>query len=675
MEKKEEIGSGDALMSVKADIQAGRLRAALKALRELRRNPGKSISPTDVDYYLAVAQRLSGHYKEALQTLKELVEVRPEFGRAYQESGYNYISLRMPAEAVGAFSMAVEHNPALVSSWKMLEQLFGVAKDERQVSFAQSKRRWLEGLPKPVLQARDLFHEGKLVKAESLCREYLKAQPKDPEGMRLLAEIGIKLKIFDDAEFLLESCVEFAPQHQGARLDYTKILNRKGKFAEALKQADILIKTNGGNPAFQLSRANALNGLGRFKEAISIYEKWLERSDDPSGLYVMLGHSRKAMGLTSEAIEAYQSAYKIRPEYGDAYWSLANAKTYCFSPSEIEAMGRWADAPGVGVNDRIHLKFALGKALEDGKEYADAFRQYSEGNALKMRLSGYEQETTTAMVDRQKAVLTADFFARHADCGCEAKDPVFILGLPRAGSTLLEQILASHSQVEGTMELHNILGIAQRLRGRSSEKEGRYPMILDELDPDYFRRFGEQFIEQTRAFRMEGTPFFIDKMPNNFLHIGLIRLILPNAKVIDARRHPMACCFSGFKQLFGEGQDFSYSQETMGAYYRDYVRLMAHWDEVLPGFVLRVHHENVIADLEHEVRRILEFCGLPFEEACLEFYKSRRAVRTPSSEQVRQPIYRSGMEQWQHFEAWLGPMKSALGTEVLEAYGITRDAS
>jgi predicted Zn-dependent protease len=669
--KKETTAQRDPLEKVKAALEKKQYAAVKAEIARLRGASGEVVSPTDLDYFAAVTERLSGNYEAALGLLKALIEVRPEFGRAYQESGYNYVSLRMPVEAVGAFRMAVEHNPVLVASWQMLVKLHRILKESRQAEFAQAKLEWLAKLPKPILAARDLFHEGKLAKAEALCRDFLKTHPKHIEGMRLLAEIGIHLKIYDDAEFILESCVTFSPGHHGARLDYAKILNRKGKFGRALEEAEVLVGSQSENPAFQLARANALNGLGRFDEAIAIYEKWVTRQEDASGLQVMLGHAYKAKGALQKAVTAYQNAYKSRPEYGDAYWSLANAKTYRFSQEEVQAMLKWADSPGVGIQDRIHLNFALGKALEDGRDYAAAFQHYAEGNALKMRLSGYRAETTTRMVDRQIELMDSEFFSRRGVVGHSANDPIFILGLPRAGSTLLEQILASHSQVEGTMELHTILGIAQRLRGRSAEKEGRYPGILEELDGDYFRRFGEQFIEQTRVFRVEGTPYFIDKMPNNFLHIGLIRLILPNAKIIDARRHPMACCFSGFKQLFGEGQDFSYSLETMGAYYRDYVRLMAHWDRVLPGTVLRVQHEDVIEDLEREVRRILDFCGLPFEAACLEFHKSRRAVRTPSSEQVRQPIYRSAMQQWEHFEPWLGPLKTALGKDLLRAYGIS----
>jgi hypothetical protein len=336
-------------------------------------------------------------------------------------------------------------------------------------------------------------------------------------------------------------------------------------------------------------------------------------------------------------------------------------------------MKRYAEDVTVDRDARIHFCCAAGKALEDRRAYATAFEYFDRGNALKRETTGYDPARTRRLVEAQIETCSRALFERHGDAGFDSPDPIFIVGLPRAGSTLLEQILASHSMVDGTMELHDILGLAQRLGGRSATQtvaeEPRYPNILQELEPGYFRRFGEQYIDNTRVYRGRA-PLFIDKMPNNFMHVGLIRLILPRAKIIDARRHPMACCMSGFKQLFGEGQDFSYGLEPIGCYYRDYVELMDHWDAVLPGFVLRIQHEDVVDDLEGQVRRMLDFCGLPFEDACLDFHRTERSIRTPSSEQVRQPIYRSGLEQWRNYEVWLAPLKEALGPDVRRRYDI-----
>jgi len=380
---------------------------------------------------------------------------------------------------------------------------------------------------------------------------------------------------------------------------------------------------------------------------------------------VLLGHVLQAAGEFDQAVALFHKAAALEPNHGDAWWSLANTKSYRFTTDELEEMATQEAASGTGALDRAQLCFALGSGWEQQRDYEKSFHWYDRGNALQRAATQHRPDRLEQRVQSQIDVCTPALFAAKRDLGLPAPDPIFIVGLPRAGSTLLEQILASHTQVDGTMELHNILNLAKRLRGREAAAgQPRYPGVLADLEADHFRRFGQQFIDDTRAYRGDA-PFFIDKMPNNFFHIGLIRLILPNAKVIDARRHPMACCFSGFKQLFAEGQEFSYSLTDIGNYYRQYVRLMDHWDRVLPGFVLRVQHEELVADLEGQVRRLLEFCGLAFEPACLEFHRTERNVRTPSSAQVRQPIYRSGVEQWRRFEPWLAPLKDALGPEVL----------
>ena len=615
-------------------------------------------------YMLAVAQRYGNQPGDAMATLESLLAENPEHARAYQEQGHIFLSLNRSEDAARAYARAVELNPALKASLKALVNLEERSGRKEQALPARERLDFLNRLPAELVNVLDLIHEDKLYKAERLCRDYLQKHKHHIEAMRLLAEIGVRLSIYDDAEFLLESCVEFAPDHVQARIDYVNILIRKTRFEKAHEQAKILLDLDPDNPGFQSTLAGTLVGLGRFDEGIALYEKVLNAHPDRTELHVQVGHARKTTGLLDNAIQSYRDAYSRRPDFGDAYWSLANTKTYQFTDEEIDLIRHNADAPGVSLNDRVHLCFAGGKALEDRGEYAASFASYEKGNNLKMRQTGYRIEKMEARVQAQTEACTRALFEKRQGVGLDCRDPIFIVGLPRSGSTLLEQILASHSMVDGTMELHNILALAQKLRGRESGKTSRYPAILQELEEDYFRRFGEQFIRDTRIYRA-GAPMFIDKMPNNFMHVGLIRLILPNARVIDARREPMACCFSCFKQLFGEGQEFTYGLEEVGRYYRAYVRLMDHWDRVLPGFVLRVMHEDVVNDLETQVRRILDFCGLPFEEACLNFHETERSVRTPSSEQVRQPIYRSGLEQWRNFEPWLDPLKQALGPEIL----------
>lgn len=655
------------LQQAKRLIQSARFLEAESCLEELTRDPGNPDARSEAFYMVAVSRRCRGDHAGAHNALDSLLEILPTHSRAFQEKGHNFLARNRPADAIAAFAKAVELNPGLLASWKALAGLHQHAGREELARAARTQVEYLESLPRELQGVIDLLHDGKLYKAEKVCRQFLRKNRQHVEGMRLLAEIGVRLKVYDDAEFLLESCVEFEPDNLRARTDYLRILNRKGKFEKAFRQATVLCEKDPDNAVYRLSLGNALTGLGRFEEGLEIYREVLDRMPNKAGVHVLMGHALKAIGRRSESIDNYREASRLKPDYGDAFWSLANTKTYRFSDEEISHIVRHEADSATSTDDRIHLCFAAGKAYEDRGEYDSSFEYYERGNALKRSTLGYDPEKTERLVQDQIDVCTEELFSHREDAGSDCPDPIFIVGLPRSGSTLLEQILASHSMVEGTMELHDILAIAQRLSGRSAEDARRYPAILRELDPGYFRRFGEQYIERTRVYR-DTAPFFIDKMPNNFMHVGLIKLILPNAKVIDARRHPLACCFSGFKQLFGEGQDFTYGLELIGRYYREYVRLMDHWDAVLPGFVLRVMHEDVVDDLETEVRRMLDFCGLPFEAGCLDFHKTERSVRTPSSEQVRQPIYRSGLEQWRNYERHLAPLVHALGDDVMRRY-------
>ena len=650
-------------------IQAARFDDAETELLELADGGLEPHHEAEALYTLAVARRYLQDYEGALASTARLLQLRPDYGRAYQERGHTYLAMKQPEDAVREFFAAVDCNPGLVASWRSLEKLHALAGREQQARFAKAQLDYLSDLPRELLGVIDLTHEGQLLQADQLCRQFLRQNKHHIEAMRLLADVGIRLRVYDDAEFLLESCVELEPDNIRARGDYIKILNRKGKFEQAVEQARLLDEQQPQNPAWKIGMASALLGLGRVDEAVTLFEENLERTDNRAGLQVMLGHAYKARGDFGEAIDAYHAACAEKPDYGDAYWSLANTKTYRFDDDELARMRHQEARTGVSNDDRIHLCFAIGKSLEDREAYDESFQYYERGNQLRFAQSGYNANRTSALMEQQRDVCARDLFEQRSDAGSQRPDPIFIVGLPRAGSTLLEQILASHSMVDGTMELHEILGLAQRLGGRSVGGAPAYPQNLWELDESYFERFGEKFISDTRAYRAN-KPFFVDKMPNNFMHVGLIRLILPNARIIDARRHPLACGFSCFKQLFGEGQDFSYDLEAIGRYYSDYVSLMDHWDDVLPGFVLRVMHEDVVDDLETQVRRLLEFCGLPFEDACLEFHKTDRSIKTPSSEQVRQPIFRSGLDYWRNYEQWLAPLKVSLSDEIRHDFGI-----
>lgn len=609
-------------------------------------------------YYLAVCQRKLENHAEALNTLEQLLQLDPHYGRAYQERGHSLLAQRQTRASGRAFERAVALNPALFASWRALTQ--GLAGPEK-AALARQHLAWLSNLPTELVTVHSLIHENRLYQAERICRGFLQSRPHHPEAMRLLAELGIKFQILDDAEFLLESCVEFEPNFQRARLDYVEVLQKRQKFDRAVEQAEVLLRSDPDNSGFRICLANAQLAAGQFEQALANYDRVLAKHPGHHGVQVSRGHALKTIGRIEDAVTAYRSGYQTKPDYGDAFWSLANLKTYRFSDRELEQMREQEAAPETDENDRIHLCFALGKALEDREDFARSFEYYQRGNDLKRRSSRYNTERIDAELDQQMALCDPDFFERRQNQGHPAPDPIFILGLPRSGSTLLEQILASHSQVDGTMELANILALAHRLNGRRMQHEQpRYPGILAELSAEQLRKLGETYIQETR-FHRQGAPFFIDKMPNNFRHIALIQTILPNAKIIDARRSPMACCFSGYKQLFAEGQEFTYGQERIGHYYRKYHQVMEHWDRVLPGRILRINHEDVVDDLENQVARLLDYCGLPFESACVDFHQTRRAIRTPSAEQVRQPIYKSGTERWRHYEEFLGPLKTALG--------------
>ncbi|AMJ88667.1 hypothetical protein AV940_00605 [Alteromonas sp. Mac2] len=617
-------------------------------------------------YLTAVCQRYLQQPQQALATLNTLKSYHPNYARAYQEEGHNY-RLSNSQAAISAYEKAVQLNAALIASWKNLNELYRAEGQIWSADHAQNQVDYWSGMPQALVSVSSLINEDNVVKAEEICRFFLKTQPKHTEAMRLLAAIGVKHKVLDDAEFLLESCLHFDPEFHQARLDYVNVLHKRQRYEKALEQALLLRSKSPNDVRYQMAVANESQAVGEFNQAIHIYREILNQLPDNSGVLIMLGHAYKTVGETDNAVAAYQKAGACQENFGDAFWSLANLKTYSFSADEITTMQAREQASDTPFEDRFHLSFALGKAFEDAGDYSQAFSYYAKGNALKKQQLGYQAARVDAECKAQIEVCTPALFSQHAppsntpnppSIQTSQATPIFIVGLPRAGSTLLEQILSSHSMVDGTMELPNIMSLSHRLNGRGGiDKPKRYPQVLAELSAEQLGKFGEEFIRDTEVYR-QGAPFFIDKMPNNFRHIGLIHLILPNAIIIDARRDPMSCGFSIFKQLFAEGQEFSYNLEDIGKYYNNYVELMAHWNTTLPGKILKMQYEDIVTDFEEQVRKLLDFCGLPFEESCLNFYKTKRSVRTASAEQVRQPIYQSGMQQWKHFESDLGPLST-----------------
>ena len=649
--------------SAKEALQRGQLAEAERLCVEvIERQPRHR----NALYLLAAVQRYARRPLDGLATLAKLIEADPGYGRAYQERGHCLRALGRTEDALAAYQDAIAYNVGLLASWRILAELHEAAGRSDQAKYARAQCAYLESLPAELQSVLSLIQEHRLRQAEDLCRAFLQQHGHHTEAMRLLAEIGIKFNSYDDAEFLLESCLVLEPENTNAHFDYVNLLHKRQKFAEALEQSLALRSKAPDNGQYDLLYANQSLAVGEFDEALSIYHRQLEKMPGNPTLHLSVGHALKTVGNQAEAIDAYRQAYRVRPDFGDAYWSLANLKTYCFADSEIEQMREIEHRTSTNLVDRYHLCFALGKALEDRGEFGDSFAYYERGNQLKRDELGYDRHRITAEMQLQKRHYGPELFEHFKGSGHQSPDPIFILGLPRAGSTLLEQILSSHSEVEGTLELPNILALAHRIDGRRRiGEEANYPGNLVDLEKDQLAEFGEAFIRDTRIHRKAGTPFFIDKMPNNFRHIGLIHLILPKAKIIDARRGAMGCCFSGFKQLFAEGQEFTYGLTEVGTYYRDYVQLMDHWDTVLPGKVLQVRYEDVVADLESQVRRLLDFCGLPFEQACLDFHQTDRAVRTASSEQVRQPLYKSGVDQWENYSDHLDPLREVLGPELV----------
>ncbi|MBS0377514.1 MAG: sulfotransferase [Proteobacteria bacterium] len=655
-----------AVLRLREMVQARRFAPALAAADALLREVPEN---RDVLYLRALAQRHLGDTPAALATLDELKRLHPGFSLGYQERGHCHVAQRRAPEAIEAFLRAVNINPALPASWGMLEGLYRMTGDTTNAALAAEHVATLRRLPPEVVTATSLFSDGDLVAAEDIVRTFLNTHGHHVEAMRLLARIGVRRDVLDDAQLLLEAVLQMVPDYHAARFDLAQVFIERHMYARAQEQAQHLLAADPGNRGYRTLYAMTCVGLGQHERAVTLYRELLPGAAQPWELHLSIAHSLKTQGQRDAAIAEYRAAAAARPDYGDAYWSLANLKTYRFTEAELHAMRAAEGAPGTNPVDRYHLCFALGKALEDRAEYRESFEHYARGNALKHAQVHHRPEQFERNTRLQVEVCTREFFAQRAGAGDPSPAPIFVVGLPRSGSTLIEQILASHSAVEGTQELAEIPRMVVDLQGREWQPDNpRYPQVLKDLEPGQLRELGEKYLRDTLAFRT-GRPHFIDKMPNNFRHLGLIHLILPNARIIDARREPMACCFGNFKQLFASGQEFAYDLGDLARYYRTYLELMQHWDRVLPGRVLRVQHEDLVEDLEGQVRRILDYCGLEFETACVEFHKTERSVRTASSEQVRQPIYREGLDQWRNFEPWLEPLRTALGDALVRYRG------
>ena len=615
---------------------------------------------------LGISHRLCGRLERAIELLAPLARTQAGMPRVHYEYAMALARTGQVEEAIATLQRALSLNPALPQVWLALADLQRAVGRQKDADEAYAGYIRYSVRDPNLLQAAEALNANRLPEAEAMLRAWLKKHPTDVVAIRMLGELAVRVGRNPEALRLFERCLQLAPGFREARQHFAVVLHREQQASKALEQLELLLREDPANAGARTLKAAVLCRLGEYARGIELYEGLLREYPHNARVWLSYGHALKTEGRQADAISAYRHCVEEEPEFGEAWWSLANLKTIRFDDADIATMRAQLQRDDLETEHRLHFEFSLGKALEDRADYAESFAHYAEGNRLRLEIVPYRAGDTSARVVHAKRVYTREFFAEREGCGDAAPDPIFIVGLPRSGSTLIEQILSSHSAVEGTMELPEIIAMTRALR-RGSEGAASYHDVLAGLPAEQFAELGRQFIDRTRVQRKTGAPLFIDKMPNNFLHLGLIQLMLPNAKIIDARRHPLACCFSGFKQHFARGQSFSYSLDDIGRYYRDYVELMAHFDAVLSGRVHRVIYERMVEDTEGEVRRLLAYCGLPFEERCLRFFENDRPVRTASSEQVRRPINRDGIDQWRHYSAWLDPLRAALGP-VLDAY-------
>jgi tetratricopeptide (TPR) repeat protein len=632
--------------------------AARAALEILAGDPGHAAAAL----LLGTARRRCGDSPAALTALAALAAGQPRSAVIQLELGRAYGAQGNLAQAAAALQRALELQPALADAWRELSQLQAALGDEAQCDVSFARFESLVNLDAHLAAAGAALGTERLDAAAALLQQQLAASPDDVAALRLCALVAAAREEYWEAERLLGECLRLAPGFSRARFDLARVLYRQQKAAPILPLVERLLALQPGEFRYRALEAMARSLLGQSERALAILADLLAQSPANEQAWLYYGEVLRAAGRSGEAIEAYRRSAALRPDLGEAFFSLANLKTFRFSAAELEAMRGELARPELPAAQRLQFEFALGKALEDAGEFAGSFEHYARGNALRRAALTYDPGRSTALVRRTRAICTPAFFAARTGWGCPSADPIFIVGLPRSGSTLIEQILASHSQVEATRELPDVTGFALELGSRNEPGTApSYPEVLAQLTEAQVAAFGERYLAQTRPHRALGRRHFIDKMPTNFTHIGFIHLMFPRARIIDARRAPLPCCFANFKQHFQQGAWFSYSLTELGRFYRDYIELMAHFDAVLPGRVHRVSYESLVTDLPGEVRRLLKYCSLPFEPQCLRFHETRRAVQSASSEQVRQPLYADALDQWRNYEPWLGPLKKALG--------------
>lgn len=623
---------------------------------------------------LISALNLMGAEDGARQLLEWMSQEHPNVASIHYELGILLARLGMRQEAVGRLSRAVELEPLHPLAWRALGNQLALNGDTTGACSAYARHAKLSLRELKLLEDKmAVCRADEFVKAEAMLRQALAINPTDIAVTRLLGELYLRLGKLREAEVMLERALEMGPNCSESREAYCLALTQLMDWRRANEQLLLLLERHPGNLRLEAMMAANLVMLGEREKALERFGQLRTQGINDRVFWLNYGHAARVIGKDDQAIiESYRKCLEADPTYGTAWWGLADMKTYRFLPAEVATMRDQLKRDDIPDGQRCQLQFALARALEDEGAYAESFEHYRDANALRRAYITYDADRVHDEMKRVKEFFTPEFFAARANRGCPSPAPIFIVGMPRAGSTLVEQILSSHSLIEGTMELPDLGNmVGELIRKHATGKP--WPDLLADFDADGLARLGEEYLERTRCQRKLGRPLFTDKAGNNFLHIGLIQIILPNAKIIDARRHPLSCGFSCYKQAFAPGALLlAYDQTDIGRYYRDYVEIMAHYNRVLPGRIHSIFHEDLVREPEAETRRLLDYCGVPFEEQCLRFYETDRSVRTSSSQQVRQPIQKRKVEVWQHYDAWLGPMKDAFG-DVLTHYPAVPD--
>ena len=638
-----------------------RLKSGARAEAESLCREAITQDPGDVNFRALLGTILAERnaFEEAEENLRHVIKVAPGHARAHEDLGTVLLNQSRADEALPLLEKAVALMPKSASAASKLAGALMALGRTADAEALRALATQLSPQQAKLEQATRLFAQGQFREAEKQAQSLLQENSRDVNAALLLARIAINARCYDDAEQLLVRITEIAPGFVAAWHDLGSVLKELNRFEEAVKALQEAVRLDPANAVTHYFYGAALAMAAQPEAAIEAYRKAVDLDPDLSGAYLGLGHVLKTVGDQDGGVAAYRRAIELRPDFGEIYYSLSNLKTFRFSDQEIAGMEERVGNNALPIDCQVHFAFSLGKAYEDKADYAAAFRYYELANRRHRETIAYDPVQTEVAHEKIRKAFSLEFFEHQAQMGtgCRDPDPIFILGLPRSGSTLLEQILASHSLVDGTSELPDISMIAQSVTNKAHGRT--FPISMPELTSEELTALGKQYLSQTQRHR-GSAPFFTDKMPNNFAYVGFIKAILPNAKIIDARRHPMDSCVGCFKQHFAKGQTFTYDLFELGEFYLEYERMMTHWDAVLPGQVLHVEYENVVSDLETQVRRLLEFCGLEFEQSCVNFHETKRAVRTASSEQVRQPIYQGSLATWKRFGSDLDVLREVL---------------